>query len=623
MMKKILALVLVIATMALVLTGCAYRYDKKDMSQFAKADYSKLDALLAALEIEDGDFGRYIADSKARDAKVLEKIDSILAEKIKAEDANKLKGDADKYGFRQQIYFAFYCSVEKDGETLYFDTKNMDDTKLSKFLSNPKYSAEDLSATEELLLESEYLRKVFAAINTLSVKDYAYDSVSSSSEALKTGDLVFVTYKYTYTEGGVAKSITSEYMPITVAAAEGSVDSIAELLNGKKLGKVEGTAAERTFKDPAKGDCVVDSMTVHFKSTGNFVTMTHIPYTTETKVTNAADTATASQIDLKDKEVTYYIYPAYAYQLADYSATDAAVSAKTIVEVIFGESITTSSLPCFTDDEDLKKIVEAVVKLKSTYDQLNSKATATGATQKQKDDAKEAKADLDAALKTLYEDLLKKDSAVDETILEEYAEKIYEDLETTYDKDIRTKLAAAIWAWAEKNITVDQNNLPKSAVKEAREQILAVHKNTFYTGKDAQSKPFTEVYKDSFQQYLANGVAEYKGKDVDAEIDKEAKADVTELIRIYAIAQHYEKHVARVTNADVSLYIDELYPSLYYNFYLSGNYNPTVEDVRELYGDTALRASLTFNRIMDYFLATEDADKDGHISYKNVTIVYK
>ena len=607
MMKKILALVLVIATMALVLTGCAYRYDKNDMSKFATADFSKLDALLAALTIEDSDFGRYIEGDKARDAKVLEKIDSLLAGKIKAEDGNKVYD----FGFRQQIYYAFYCSVEKDGETIYFDAKNMDDSTLAKFLSNPKYSTEDLSATEELLV-SDYLKKVFAAI-TSSDLDFAYDSESSSTTALAAGDLVFVSYKYSYTEGGTVKNVTAEYLPLTVVAAEGTVDSIAELIAGKSIGKIEGTeTAPLKFTDAEKGECTLSSLTVHFRSKGNSVEVKDTTYTADKKITNAANT-TADQINIKDMEITYYIYPAYAYPVAEYTAEN-------VVEVIFGDSIATSSLPCFTDDEDLKKVVEAVVKLKSTYDQLNSKATATGATQKQKDDAAEAKEKLDTALASLYEDLLKKDAQVGNVILDEYEDKIYDELETAYDKEIRTKLAKEIWAWAEKNIAVDQDKLPEAAVKEARDQILSVHKNTYYTGTDSSNKAYTETYK-TFDEYLANGVSDYKGKVVNDEVDKQAKEDVTELIRIYAIAQHYSKNVAKVTDADVSLYLDELYPQLYYNFYLSGNYNPTVQDVRDLYGDTALRASLTFDRVMDYFLATDD--KAEHVTYKNVTIVYK
>ena len=164
----------------------------------------------------------------------------------------------------------------------------------------------------------------------------------------------------------------------------------------------------------------------------------------------------------------------------------------------------------------------------------------------------------------------------------------------------------------------DLVGLPDAAVKEAKERIIAGHKNTYYTGKYTESSTstsvaYTDTYK-SFDEYLS--AVAYKDKDVEASIDAEAKAEVVELIRIYAVAQEYSEHVEKVTNADISIYADELYPSLYYTFYLQGNYYPTVDDIIDLYGKTALRAALTFDRIMGYFLATDAEAK--HVTYTNL-----
>ena len=104
MKKRILALALVIVSLVSVLTGCAYRYDKKDMSEYVTADYTALEALLKSIEIKGADFGPYVEGSTARDDKVLEKIDSTLAGKIATGDA-KVDGS---YGLRQKIYYAFY-----------------------------------------------------------------------------------------------------------------------------------------------------------------------------------------------------------------------------------------------------------------------------------------------------------------------------------------------------------------------------------------------------------------------------------------------------------------------------------------------------------------------------------
>lgn len=609
MKKRILALALVIVSLVTVLTGCAYRYDKKDMTKYATVEdnYAGLEELLKNITIAGDDFGPYVKGSTVRDDKVLEKIDSTLASKINTTTAAKLK-DAAVYTFRQKIYYAYYCTVEKDGTTYYFDTKNMDDAKLSTFLSNPTYT--NGAANEELAVQNDIAKKVFEAIEGLKVTEYAYDSVASG--AIAKDDVVFATYKYTYTDANNKPvSVSSEYMLLIAdeKPAAGAT-KIEQLLVGKNLGKIEGTTASPLeFTDPTLGKCVVDSMTVHFKSTGKSVEVKDTLTAAKT-VTNAANTATASKISLaKDDVVTYHVFPAYAYAVEELNATN-------IIKTIFGNSISTSSLAIFADNEKMKPLVEEVSKLKTAYDQANSKVTSAGssATAEQKKTRDEAKAKLDTAFEALPAKLLATSTDAEKKILDEYKESVYNALETSHDATVRTQLGKEIWKWVTENVKVDTNNLPKSAVKEAKDRIIAAHKNEYYTGQDSTTKiAYTETYK-TFDEYLA--AVAYKDKDADAVIDSEAKAEVVDIIRVYAVAQKYEDKVARVTKADISLYIDEIYPSLYYTFYLQGNYNPTVDDVLEYYGETAIRCSLTFDRIMDYFLATEEVD--GHVVYKNI-----
>lgn len=617
MKKKILALALVLVTLVTVLTGCAYRYDNKDMSKYAKADYAGLTALLKSITVEGDDFGPYVKDSTARDDQVLEKIDSTLAGKIDTTTAAKLKGDA-VYGLRQKIYYAFYCAAEKDGVTYLFDTKNMDDTKLTNFLSNPIYTNDKANEDGKLALDNELTQKIFDAIKGLKATEYAYDSESTGT--LAAGDQVFVSYKYTYKDKETDKnvSVSTDYMLITVAdaPAEGAVATkIEQLLAGKSIGKIEGTADKPLkFTDAVKEECAVDSMTVHFRIKSGKCVEVKDTLTADKTVKSVADTAGEVKFT-KDTVVTYYVYPAYAYEIEEFNA-DA------VIKTIFGESISTSSLDIFTENEKMKPLIEAVVKLKTAYDQANSKVTSAGssATEAQKKTRDDAKKALEDAVKALPGKLYATgtEAEVKKLIEDAYKESVYETLEAAHDKTVRTQLGKAIWEWVEKNVKVDEANLPKRAVKEAKERILAGHKNDYYTGQDSTTKvAYAETYK-TFKEYLA--AVAYKDKDVDATVEAEAKAEVVEIIRVYAVAQQYEKNVAKVTKADISIYIDEIYPSLYYTFYLQGNYNPTVDDVLEYYGETAIRCSLTFDRIMDYFLATEEVD--GHVKYKNLTVKY-
>ncbi len=617
MKKRILALALVLVTLVTVLTGCAYRYDNKDMSEYTSADYAGLAALLKSVTIEGDDFGPYVKDSTARDDKVLEKIDSTLAGKIDTTTAAKLKDEA-VYGLRQKIYYAFYCAAEKDGVTYLFDTKNMDDAKLVNFLSNPTYTNGKASEDAKLVLDDALTQKIFDAIKGLKAADYAYDSESTGT--LAAGDKIFVSYKYTYKDTQTDKnvSVSTDYMLVEVAAApaEGmQTTKIEQLLAGKSIGKIEGTTEKPLkFIDAEKGECSVDSMTVHFRIKSGSCVEVKDTLTADKTVKSVANTAGEVKF-LKDTVVTYYVYPAYAYEIEEFNADS-------VVKTIFGESISTSSLDIFTENEKMKPLIEAVTKLKTAYDQANSKVTsagssATDAQKKTRDDAKKA---LEDAVKALPGKLYATGTEADvkKLIEDAYKESVYETLEASHDKTVRTQLGKAIWEWVEKNVKVDETKLPKRAVKEAKERILAGHKNDYYTGQDSTTKvAYAETYK-TFNEYLA--AVAYKDKEVDATVEAEAKAEVVEIIRVYAVAQQYEKNVAKVTKADISIYIDEIYPSLYYTFYLQGNYSPTVDDVLDYYGETAIRCSLTFDRIMDYFLATEEVD--GHVKYKNLTVKY-
>lgn len=603
MKKRILALALVLVTFVTVLTGCAYRYDKKDMSQYVTVadDYKGLLDFLNTITIEGDDFGPYIEGNTVRNDKVLEKIDETLAGKITTGDDKKLKEDA-VYGLRQQIFYAFYCT-DKDGNI--FETKNMDGAKLAKFLSNPTYK--NGAATEELALDSDLLKAIFAAIKDKKVTEYAYESKTTGD--LKEGDTVFVTYKYTYVKDGKDVTVESEYLPLVVPAAaedaEGAgATKIEHLLVGKKVtDKIEGVK----FTDKDLGECSVTSMTVHFKVEAGKEIEVEFKATAAKTYTNAAD-AKGDKISVKkDDVITYHIYPAYAYAVEAFDAT-------AIIKTIYGNTISTSSLDIFTENEKMKPLVEEVSKLKTAYDQANSKVTSAGssATQAQKDTRDNAKKELDAAVEALPGKLLATDEKAAELIVEAYKETVYDSLESAYDSAIRKQLSAKIWGWVEENVKVDEANLPKAAVKEAKERILAAHKNSYYTGQDSTLKQaYTEVYK-TFDEYLA--AVAYKEKDVDAEVDKEAKAEVADIIRVYAVAE--KLGVQKVSNADISIYVDEIYPSLYYTFYLQGNYNPTVDDVIELYGKTAIRCAITFDRVMDYFLETEEGAE--HTTYKNL-----
>ncbi len=620
MKKRILALALVIVTLVAVLTGCAYRYDRKDMSKYVTVadNYAALNAMLKNISVKGDDFGPYKAsDDYFRNDRVMEKIYANLAGKI-GSDAAKLNGEA-VFGQYQKIFYAYYCTVEKDGVTYYFDTKNMDDAKLQNFVSNPKF--DHGNATEELNVTDALTKEIYKQLAGRKIEDYKYDSVSTSSEALKAGDVVFVTYTYSYTdENGASKSVTSEYMRVEVedrAVVEGETmkaTKIGQLLAGKKLGKISGTTDDPlTFeKDGVK--YTVDSMTAHFKSTGKEILVDYLAPAAK-DYTNAENTATTAKVKVaKDDIITYHIFPAYANAVETLSAT-------AIIKTIFGENISTSSLSIFTENEAMKKIVEEFAGLKTAYEQAKSAVTSAGtnATDAQKKTRDEAEKKMKDALEALPGKLFATNTSAETAIVNAYKESVYDSLEAAFDAAVQKQIAQAIWGWVKTNVKVDTANLPKAAVKEAKDRILASHKNDYHTGQDSTTKiPYTTTFK-TFKEYLANV---YAGKDANTEVENAAKAEVVEIIRIYAVAQHF--NIARVTDADIPVYLDQNYFNIYYQLVIAGKWTssnyPSPEEIRSIYGDTAIRCALTFDRLMEYFLATEEVD--GHVKYTTIKNIH-
>ena len=233
----------------------------------------------------------------------------------------------------------------------------------------------------------------------------------------------------------------------------------------------------------------------------------------------------------------------------------------------------------------------------------------------------------------------------------DYKASVYDDLEAEYDEAIRSQLTAAIWAWAEENITVDDANLPKSAIKEAKKRIIAGHKYTYHTAKyspsgDSKGASADDaiVYADgkdypTLDAYLT--LVAYKDKDANAEIEATAKAEVVELIRLYTLAGLYKGEIEKVRNSDITVYVDRLSAQMQYMYMQFGLTPPAstgAKAIRETYGDTALRAALTMDNLLTYLLDppviddlgnvlpedASDAQKNaGHVQYVKVAFTLK
>lgn len=640
MKKRILALALVVVTLVLALTGCAYRYDKKDMSKLATVDKAALEAFLKDIEIEGSDFGPFDKNGDAaRNYKVLEEIDSRLAAKI-----NSSKLTAGSYALRQKISYSYYWTYTevKNGvtTTYIFDTAKMSTAsdKVSALTAIPVYGADGASETE-LKTEDALTKAIFAAIVGKDVTEYAYKTETATTTEIKDGDLVFVTYSYSYTDAtGAKKTVTANYEPITAKKlGEGATAaSIADLLGGKKISEVKSTADDpKKFTDPTLGECSVNSISAHFVAEGKQIP---VEFTVEAEK-KVKDIFGAEITIPKDAKVDYLVYPVDAKAFP-------AQTAQNVVELIFGENITVDSLPYFSENEDMKKLINDLLDLKekkSTAETAYNNNKTSDALKTEKEKAEKAYND---ALKALPENLAAvNNGAGAAAIMDDYTKSVYDELENTYDSEILKQLTAAIWAWVEKNVTVADATLPKAAIKEAKKRILAGHKNDYYTGSyspsgsSSSTDKIAYVDKYSFDEYLAQ--VAYKDQKPAEQIEAAAKAQVKDLIRVYVLADVYADKIDKVRNSDISIYVDRLsaqMQNIYYQFGITPPASTYPKAIRETYGDTALRAALTMDNILNCVLETELVDDTGailgedaedaaknaaHVQYKNIKFKVK
>lgn len=631
MKKRILALALVIVTLVLTLTGCAYRYDKKDLSKLATVDATAFEAFLKEIEIEGHDFGAFVKGDNARDDKVLAEIDGILAEK---ETTDVSTGN---YGIRQKITYAFYCTyvVEEEGKapvTHIFNTSTMASKSTKNFLSIPVY--ENGTATNALESDDALTKAIFNAIKDKDVKTYKYETKTEDATEIAEGALVFATYKYTYMAGEEKKTVEVKCAPLTASKAEAAT-KIEDLLGGKKISDIKA-ATDLKFTDATLGECTVESLSIDFVVSGG--QEVKVDFEIEAEM-NVKDIANVSVKIPEDAKVTYHVYPVNAKAIPEQTAQN-------VVRLLYltagSESITTETLSCF-GDLGMKELIEDFLSLKKTYETTKA---ATG-----EEGAKAAKEAYEAARKALPDKLVNVKSGADEVIMYDYKASVYDDLEAEYDEAIRSQLTAAIWAWAEENITVDDANLPKSAIKEAKKRIIAGHKYTYHTAKyspsgDSKGASADDaiVYADgkdypTLDAYLT--LVAYKDKDANAEIEATAKAEVVELIRLYTLAGLYKGEIEKVRNSDITVYVDRLSAQMQYMYMQFGLTPPAstgAKAIRETYGDTALRAALTMDNLLNYLLETQviddlgnvlpedasDAQKNaGHVQYVKVAFTLK
>lgn len=224
-MKRIISLILVLATAFLMLTGCSFRYSKKDMSKYAEFDATAFKNALQALSITYGDF---IADDTVRDPKVNDAVAQAL---LKATEATKkYNGVLANY---DSVYFCYYAT---DAQGNVFYAGKLDESKATSLQLG--------------LSTLDGLNKAFAD-NLLGKNLGSNTYTTSATNFVKYGDVVSVSYYASWDDDNNADTpdktevVWNQYVEVT------EIDPFAKALveNRAKVGDEIPNQFTATVKD--------------------------------------------------------------------------------------------------------------------------------------------------------------------------------------------------------------------------------------------------------------------------------------------------------------------------------------------------------------------------------------
>ncbi len=179
-MKRIISLILVLATAFLTLTGCAFRYDKHKMSKYADFDAEAFRNALQELTIN---YGSFSTDPAKRETLTKDEVAKALL--AAAGTTKKTWGVTSKpaiIGLYDAVYFAYYATDSK-GNVFY--ANKLDETKLT----NIQLGLSTLSG-----LNAEIAK----ALEGKNIEDYLYST--SAANYVKAGDIVAVSYEIIWTD---------------------------------------------------------------------------------------------------------------------------------------------------------------------------------------------------------------------------------------------------------------------------------------------------------------------------------------------------------------------------------------------------------------------------------------
>lgn len=653
MKKRIVALILVVVMSLLALSSCgSFNFAKEDLSAYATFDYADFKAALAKIEIEDGEF---TTNEEIREKLTQAKVYNAVVDKIISATKEEERITEGEIGGGDVLYFVYYATLTK-----VVDEQEVTYTFFGSDMNTSSITASSTKANHVVKLgdhldpeDDEFLYLVRENLAKAPITDYIY-SVKSNSELqdaavealkaekpeatveeieaakkdaikVKDGDVLYISYTVTYKQtdaDGVETEVkeSAAYEKITVDASnplhqkfleDGAVANYGATFEAFESKDDEGkVTTNKTFEVDGRTYSNLKFLWKVEKEVAPYATFKYTPYTSEKKV--APDnlvSASAEKIDLKDQELTYYVFPVYAIHAPLYSD----ITAEQLLFHIYGSKLSTTSLEILGEEgykngdqtvEDIIKEIAKIFDTKSSIEgntyykdggalkELNdayNKAVEDGGSkptaeqQTAIDDAKEALTDKQNEL--LKAEIAKIVAATNGTdtigdkVIEEYYDNDYHSLKHAYDEDITKKIHQAVWDLIDEKVKLT-GSYPEKLLEEYIDHLYEHYEYEFYKGNYSTSSSSNvsnyDQYNGSFEAYLKATLKLTDMNGLDAALEKEAKSYIDPIIKIYVVSKACEADALKAMtgeNSYIELDIKQ------------GLYRVDEESIRETYKD--------------------------------------
>jgi len=548
MKTKIIALLLLVTLCVSLLTGCAFNYQKEDLSEYATVDATALYNALKKLQIADGDFTNGVGDNaQIRTDKTLLSFAQSIVSSIKGDEDRQMKeGTVGAGDYITYCYYKVANNSTTDKKEYYVLS--------AEYMQKSKAVALLLQGNEKDTLDA----KIESALMGFDVAGLYKETTTGD---LPTTGWALVSLSYNVGTNGSKK--TASYVLLDLGGnnhteAENELIAAIKAHSKAKIGTKFATGAtdkaDTTDVDEtdAKIEIVNGDVTTYYYdiTVKSVISGTRLFNQTDDKATPIveapyADTEKYTQeellnVSLKDMYgnsvpvknetmIEYYIFPVTAYDIEALDESNKEGAVREILFSIYKSGLTIESLKAFKNAElayketvegtektvKLEAVIAELIAARANVTKAESALTAAesalkaaeSALEKATEEEKEAKQEaVDTAKKAVDDakiDLEKKKAEIDpDTVMEKIA-KCKKDDTTTAIGEIYKEYYDALYNKLEdeyeneilehineaigkllKESVKHTDKLPEKAVNEAYKRNLKAYRYQYFTGKN-------------------------------------------------------------------------------------------------------------------------------------------